>query len=157
MFSSIFRRNFCSQILGMELNAVTKTLEKFAPTSYAGSWDNVGLLIEPSGPKVVKKVMLTNDLTEPVMQECLNAQVDMIISYHPPIFRPLKRITSKSWKVKKKSPIFYFFFLRIYFRNELLPSAWETGLHCIRLTLHLTLLRVASMIGFWNLLVRIRI
>merc|ERR550532_3957913 len=32
------------------------------------------------------------------MQECLNAQVDMIISYHPPIFRPLKRITSKSWK-----------------------------------------------------------
>ena len=156
MFSSIFRRNFCSQILGMELNAVTKTLEKFAPTSYAGSWDNVGLLIEPSGPKVVKKVMLTNDLTEPVMQECLNAQVDMIISYHPPIFRPLKRITSKSWKVKN-SPNFFTFFLRIYFRNELLPSAWKTGLHCIRLTLHLTLLRVASMIGFWNLLVRIRI
>ena len=113
MFSSIFRRNFCTQILGMDLNAVTKTLEKFAPTSYAGSWDNVGLLIEPSGPKVVKKVMLTNDLTEPVMQECLNAQVDMIISYHPPIFRPLKRITSKSWKVTKKSPIFYqTFFLR---------------------------------------------
>lgn len=106
MFSSIFRRNFCTQILGMDLNAVTKTLEKFAPTSYAGSWDNVGLLIEPSGPKVVKKVMLTNDLTEPVMQECLNAQVDMIISYHPPIFRPLKRITSKSWKVKKKIQIF---------------------------------------------------
>ena len=112
MFSSIFRRNFCTQILGMDLNAVTKTLEKFAPTSYAGSWDNVGLLIEPSGPKVVKKVMLTNDLTEPVMQECLNAQVDMIISYHPPIFRPLKRITSKSWKVKKKNPNFFknFFF-----------------------------------------------
>ena len=154
MFSSIFRRNFCTQILGMDLNAVTKTLEKFAPTSYAGSWDNVGLLIEPSGPKVVKKVMLTNDLTEPVMQECLNAQVDMIISYHPPIFRPLKRITSKSWKVKN-SPNFFTFFLRIYFRNELLPSAWKTGLHCIRLTLHLTLLRVASMIGFWNLLVRI--
>ena len=156
MFSSIFRRNFCTQILGMDLNAVTKTLEKFAPTSYAGSWDNVGLLIEPSGPKVVKKVMLTNDLTEPVMQECLNAQVDMIISYHPPIFRPLKRITSKSWKVKKNPNFFKNFFLREFeIRNELLPSAWKTGLHCIRLTPHLTLSRVVSMIGFWNLLVRI--
>ena len=99
MFSPILRRNFCSRILGMDLKVVTKTLENFAPNSYAGSWDNVGLLIEPSEPKIVKKVMLTNDLTEPVMQESLNAQVDLIISYHPPIFRPLKRITSKSWKV----------------------------------------------------------
>ena len=87
---------------GLELTKIIAKIEQFSPLSLAGSWDNVGLLIEPSGPKVVKKVMLTNDLTEPVMQECLNAQVDMIISYHPPIFRPLKRITSKSWKVKKK-------------------------------------------------------
>ena len=105
MFSSLIRRNFCTKVLGMELKQVTKHLESFAPTSLAGSWDNVGLLIEPSGQKIVKKLILTNDLTEAVMQESLNAQVDMIISYHPPIFRPLKKITSKSWKVKLESLI----------------------------------------------------
>ena len=103
MFSTLLRRNFCTKVLGMELKEVTKHLETFAPASFAGSWDNVGLLIEPSGEKIVKKLILTNDLTEAVMQESLNAQVDMIISYHPPIFRPLKRITSKSWKVRINS------------------------------------------------------
>jgi len=31
----------------MDLNQVVKNLNQFAPCSYAGSWDNVGLLIEP--------------------------------------------------------------------------------------------------------------
>ena len=84
----------------MDLKLIVQKLESFAPKSLAGSWDNVGLLLEPSGEKQVKSLILTNDLTEPVMQECLKKNVDMILSYHPPIFRPLKRITSKSWKVR---------------------------------------------------------
>lgn len=42
--------------------------------------------------------MLTNDLTESVMKEVLETNTDMIISYHPPIFSALKRITQKTWK-----------------------------------------------------------
>ena len=34
----------------------------------------------------------------PLVEEALEKQADLIISYHPPIFRPLKRITQKSWK-----------------------------------------------------------
>merc|ERR1711997_101018 len=85
-------------VVGMDLKLIVQKLESFAPKSLAGSWDNVGLLIEPSGEKVVSKIILTNDLTEPVMDESLQVKADMILSYHPPIFRPLKRITSKSWK-----------------------------------------------------------
>jgi len=83
----------------MDLNQVVKNLNKFAPCSYAGSWDNVGLLIEPlEDNKQIKKILLTNDLTEPVMEEALSLGSDMILSYHPPIFRPMKRFTSKNWK-----------------------------------------------------------
>merc|ERR1740129_2554415 len=32
------------------------------------------------------------------MKEAVDCKADLIISYHPPIFRPLKRLTSKSWK-----------------------------------------------------------
>jgi len=69
-----------------------------APLSLAESWDNVGLLVEPSQPKTVRKMLLTNDLTESVMEEAIAASVDLIYSYHPPIFASMKRITNSSWK-----------------------------------------------------------
>ncbi|XP_037091275.1 NIF3-like protein 1, partial [Pollicipes pollicipes] len=84
---------------GLELPEVVSRLEVFAPTRLAESWDNVGLLIEPSPPKMVQTVMLTNDLTEDVMSEAVEKKVDLILSYHPPIFRALKRLAfSKTWK-----------------------------------------------------------
>jgi len=82
----------------MELDTVVKRLNAFAPISLAGSWDNVGLLIEPLDKRPIKNILLTNDLTEPVMDEALQQGSDMILSYHPPIFRPMKRFTSKNWK-----------------------------------------------------------
>ena len=91
---------------------VVSELEGLAPTSLAESWDNVGLLIEPSGSKEVdeqkhfialtlhqvKKILLTNDWTEPVLSEAVEEKVDLVISYHPPLFRPFKRLTKGNWK-----------------------------------------------------------
>merc|ERR1711970_786350 len=87
-----------SACVKMNLKEVVSKLESFAPSSLAESWDNVGLLVEPSEEKTVKTIFLTNDLTEPVLEEALKSSSDLIISSHPPIFRPLKRLTSKSWK-----------------------------------------------------------
>merc|ERR1712126_584617 len=64
----------------------------------AQSWDNVGLLVEPTDSMIINKIVLTNDLTEEVMNECIEKKADMIISYHPPIFRPLMKLTTSSWK-----------------------------------------------------------
>ncbi|XP_017097629.2 NIF3-like protein 1 [Drosophila bipectinata] len=87
-----------SSFSGQKLAAVVKELENFAPAKLAEKWDNVGLLIEPHKEKPIKKILLTNDLTEPVMGEALDKNIDLIISYHPPIFRPLTRITQSHWK-----------------------------------------------------------
>lgn len=73
-------------------------LRKIAPPSLAGSWDNVGLLVEPSPPHKIKTIFLTNDLTPPVLEEAIKKKSDMIISYHPPIFSGMKRLTQKQWK-----------------------------------------------------------
>lgn len=85
--------------IGLPLQCVIEKLNLYANTSLAESWDNVGLLIEPSEPKNITHILLTNDLTEDVMQEAIDLKTNMIISYHPPIFVPLKRVTSKTWKV----------------------------------------------------------
>ncbi|XP_054749400.2 NIF3-like protein 1 [Lytechinus pictus] len=82
----------------MSLKQVVSLLEEFAPTSLAGSWDNVGLLVEPTSPHSVSTLCLTNDLTEEVLDEAIEKQTDLILSYHPPIFVPLKRLTQRNVK-----------------------------------------------------------
>lgn len=83
----------------LTLTSVVACFNRIAPLTLAEPWDNVGLLVEPFTPKVIKKILLTNDLTESVMQEAVESSVDLIYSYHPPIFAPLKRIRASNWKV----------------------------------------------------------
>lgn len=82
----------------MELKEVLQVLEQLAPLSLAESWDNVGLLVEPSKPRPTKSILLTNDLTDAVMEEAETMSCDLIVSYHPPLFRPIKRLVQKDWK-----------------------------------------------------------
>lgn len=83
---------------GLLLNDVITKLDNFAPKSLAESWDNVGLLVQPMTKKNVKRILLANDLTEDVMEEAVKLCADLIISYHPPIFAPLKSVTGRTWK-----------------------------------------------------------
>lgn len=97
--TSIRCLSHCAQSSGvMELKEVLQVLEELAPLSLAESWDNVGLLVEPSKPKPVKTILLTNDLTDAVMKEAEAMSCDLIISYHPPLFRPIKRLVQRDWK-----------------------------------------------------------
>lgn len=57
--------------------------------------DNVGILLEPT-KKLINppyKLLLTNDVTDSVVEEAMKNEVSMIISYHPIIFSGLKRLT----------------------------------------------------------------
>lgn len=76
-------------------DAVLKALEAIAPLSLAEKWDNVGLLIDPPAPRPVGRVWLTIDLTEAVLDEALEAEADLIVAYHPPIFKGLKALTMR--------------------------------------------------------------
>jgi len=82
----------------MDLKQVISHLEALAPLSLSESWDNTGLLVEPSAPRPCASILLTNDLTEPVVEEAVALGTDLIVSYHPPVFRPLKRVAQGSWK-----------------------------------------------------------
>lgn len=86
----------------MDLKDIIARLEEIAPSNTAEEWDNVGLLVEPcGGPTRVEHIFLTNDLTEGVLDEALlhrEKRVGLIVSYHPPLFTPLKRLTQKSFK-----------------------------------------------------------
>ena len=84
--------------VAMEINDVCKKLDEYAPADLAESWDNTGLLVEPTQPCNVTAMLLTIDLTEEVLSEAIDKKVNMILAYHPPIFQSLKKLTQKSWK-----------------------------------------------------------
>lgn len=56
------------------------------------------LKVEPSQQVDIKTIMLTNDLTGDVLEEAKQKKANLIVSYHPPIFGGLKRLTSQTWK-----------------------------------------------------------
>ncbi|EGC36430.1 hypothetical protein DICPUDRAFT_151116 [Dictyostelium purpureum] len=84
-----------SGIAGKE---VLDKLNRLVPLNLAEKWDNVGLLVEPSNTNSLKieKIFLTNDLTEPVLQEAIDGKANFIISYHPPLFNQFKTVNQKS-------------------------------------------------------------
>ncbi len=74
---------------------VVAFLREFAPGELAESWDNVGLLVgDESWP--AKKVLTCLTLTEDVAEEAASSDVGLVITHHPLLFRPVKRITSET-------------------------------------------------------------
>lgn len=70
-------------------------LAHLAPPDLAESWDNTGLLIgDPS--QTVEKILTCLTLTPDVAEEAISHKVDLIISHHPILFRPVQQITSAS-------------------------------------------------------------
>jgi len=73
---------------------VLDILHEIAPLELAAEWDNVGLLLQPHDkPKAVARVLLAIDLTEAVIDEAAAFKADLVVAYHPPIFRPLGRLS----------------------------------------------------------------
>ena len=82
----------------MDLRSLVGHMEAIVSSTRAESWDNVGLLVEPSGNPSVSNVLLTIDLNEQVLSEAKKIRAGLIIAYHPPIFQPLKKLTQHSSK-----------------------------------------------------------
>ena len=76
----------------MKLHDVMLILQEIVPLSLAEEWDNVGLLLNPLRPRNIKKILMTIDLTEAVANEAILNKADLIIAYHPILFRPLSRL-----------------------------------------------------------------
>ena len=77
----------------MTIKEITEAIEAFAPLSLQESYDNSGLIVgRPSDE--VHKALLAVDVTDEVMDEAEQEGCDIIITHHPIIFHPLKRLNS---------------------------------------------------------------
>ncbi len=71
---------------------IIRMLEEMAPQKYAESWDSVGFQLG-NEDTAINKVMVTLEVTAAVAAEAEEKSVDLIVTHHPLIFRPVKSIT----------------------------------------------------------------
>lgn len=72
------------------MNVIELTYPKYA----ALEWDNVGLLVGRT-EKEVKKIYVALDATDEVIDAAIEHGADMLITHHPLIFSPMKKITDE--------------------------------------------------------------
>lgn len=75
----------------MQIRQIVEVLEALAPTCHAEAWDNVGLLWGDPYQQV-EHLLLTNDCTSAVLDEAERLPCQLVVSYHPPLFKALKKI-----------------------------------------------------------------
>jgi dinuclear metal center YbgI/SA1388 family protein len=83
----------------MKLNDLMQQIQTLAPLSLAEPWDKVGLQVGDAQQNV-RKALLCIDLTPAVVKQAISAKAQLIVSYHPPIFEPLKTLTPGDWKTR---------------------------------------------------------
>src|SRR5699024_1110994 len=80
----------------MKIKEVLQEIEKLAPLAYAEDFDNVGLLVGNKNAEV-KGILIAHDALESVIEEAIEKKCNLIISYHPIIFKGLKSLTGKTY------------------------------------------------------------
>ncbi|MFD2725487.1 Nif3-like dinuclear metal center hexameric protein [Hyunsoonleella rubra] len=80
----------------MIVQDVIDHLEALAPLSYAEDFDNVGLLVGDKNAKLTG-VLVTLDTLESVVDEAISEKCNLIVSFHPIVFKGLKKLTGKTY------------------------------------------------------------
>jgi dinuclear metal center YbgI/SA1388 family protein len=77
----------------MRCSTMMERLEVLSPTEMAQDWDNVGLLAGRT-EKEIRSVYLAVDATDEVISDAIKTGADMLITHHPLIFKPVKKINN---------------------------------------------------------------
>lgn len=68
-------------------------LKTFAPPALAEEWDNVGLLVGDAA-QPAERVLTCLTLTPDVAAEAIARKANLVVTHHPILFRPVKRLTA---------------------------------------------------------------
>ena len=80
----------------MKIKEITNYLEEIAPLYYQENYDNSGLLVGNENTEI-KKVLITLDCTEKVIDEAISKKCNLIIAHHPIIFSGLKKLNGSNY------------------------------------------------------------
>ncbi len=80
----------------MIVKNITDAIEAFAPLATQEGFDNSGLIVGDPYAEV-HTALLCVDVTEAVIDEAASTGADLVVSHHPLIFNPVKRLTGATY------------------------------------------------------------
>ena len=82
----------------VELNRIAEVIEKHAPLETQESWDNSGwqIYLGKSADADVKRILVTLELNDDVVNEAMDADVQLIVCHHPLIFGGIKSVNDNN-------------------------------------------------------------
>jgi dinuclear metal center YbgI/SA1388 family protein len=80
----------------MIIKEIISCIESYAPVSFQESYDNSGLITGDPAQEV-RSALLCIDVTEAVLDEAVKLRCGLVISHHPLIFRPVRKLSDNSW------------------------------------------------------------
>ena len=80
----------------MIVQDVINHLEELSPLAYAEDFDNVGLLVGDKNTQITG-ILVTLDTLEVVVDEAIESNCNLIVSFHPIIFKGLKKLIGESY------------------------------------------------------------
>ena len=84
----------------MTCKEIIKYFEEWAPKEIAWQKDNVGLQVGSTERKI-KNILLSLELTDRVVDDAIKKDCNLIITHHPLLFYPLKKIDLQKDKESK--------------------------------------------------------
>jgi dinuclear metal center YbgI/SA1388 family protein len=75
------------------VGTIVEYLDQFAPPYLAADWDNIGLLLGDRSASV-RRILTCLTVTPEVVQEAVQSKVQLIVTHHPVLFRPIQRLTT---------------------------------------------------------------
>ena len=84
----------------MKLKNVTGTLNELAPIQYSENWDNPGLLIGDEEMEI-SGIYIALDATSDVIEAAHEKKAELILTHHPLIFHPIRRVSSDNYVGKR--------------------------------------------------------
>jgi len=83
----------------VKIREVVDIIEKWAPSSLAETWDNTGLLVGELESEI-SHIIIALDLTKKTLEVAGKNCPALVISHHPPIFKPLYNFSSRNSSAK---------------------------------------------------------
>lgn len=78
----------------MTVSELYRKLDERIPPSLSCEWDNDGVMCLPEPDRTVKRILVSLDITEAVVDRAIEGGYDAIVSHHPLLFHAVKHMTA---------------------------------------------------------------
>lgn len=85
----------------MTVQEIYEKICERVPEHLRESWDNDGIMCSPDDAREVRRALVALDVTEDIVDYAIANDIDLIVSHHPLIFKPLRAVSEEDHIARK--------------------------------------------------------